>query len=132
MDSYIDTKTLGTRRIRVEPRHHPGDFSKKMQTAARLAMIFLIGVAIAVRAAEFPSARPGAAMLSHNCAGCHGTFGRSSGKIPSINGLPEAQFIRAMQDFKSGKRRASVMDRIARGYQYEDFAAMAKFFAAQK
>ncbi len=103
-----------------------------MQRTARLAMIVCGCVSLPLQAAEPQTARPDAAMLSHNCAGCHGTFGHGPGKIPSINGKPESEFVRIMRDFKYGRRPASVMDRIARGYKDEDFAAMAAFFAAQK
>jgi len=89
-------------------------------------------LATAVTAAEAPGAlRPSGAMLSNTCAGCHGTHGRSVGAAPPIIGIPQPLFIQAMIEFKSGARPASVMDRIAKGYQDEDFAAMAEFFAAQ-
>lgn len=75
--------------------------------------------------------RPSGAMLSNTCAGCHGTDGRSVGAAPPIVGIPQPLFVRAMIEFKSGARPATVMDRIARGYQDEDFAAMAAYFAAR-
>ncbi len=48
--------------------------------------------------------------------------------MPAINGIAEAEFARRMNAFKDGQRRATVMDRIARGYRDEDFAALAKYF----
>ncbi|HUL13184.1 MAG TPA: hypothetical protein VLU73_13570 [Methylococcaceae bacterium] len=79
-------------------------------------------------AAEPGVPRPAAATLAHACAGCHGTYGHSQGATPSINGKPEAQFIRLLREFKSGQRPASVMNRIARGYTDEDFKSLAEFF----
>lgn len=72
--------------------------------------------------------RPDAATMGHACAGCHGSFGRSLGATPPIAGMPEAEFIRLMREFKSGQRVSSIMNRIARGYTDEDFIGLARFF----
>jgi sulfide dehydrogenase cytochrome subunit len=82
-------------------------------------------------AAEPGVPRPSAATLAHACAGCHGTFGHSHAATPSINGKSEAEFIQLMQEFRSGQRQASVMNRIARGYTDEDFKSLARFFRNQ-
>ncbi|QSA97924.1 hypothetical protein [Methylococcus sp. EFPC2] len=74
--------------------------------------------------------RPGASTLAHACAGCHGTYGHSQAGTPAIAGMKEADFIQAMRAFASGQRVSSIMNRIARGYRDEDYAAMARFFAA--
>jgi cytochrome c553 len=37
-----------------------------------------------------------------------------------------------MQDFRSGKRPATVMNQIARGYTDEQVAAITAYFAAQR
>jgi len=50
------------------------------------------------------------------------------GSIPAITGIAESKFIRTMQEFQAGYRSATVMDRIARGYQYQDFVELARFF----
>ena len=53
------------------------------------------------------------------------------GSIPAIIGIPESEFIRTMEEFQSGHRSATVMDRIARGYQHQDFVALARFFKSR-
>ena len=90
-----------------------------------LVGIFAINSAGAV---DIAGQRPSAGRMSHACAGCHGTFGHSQAPTPSIAEQPEGDFINAMREFKNGNRVSSVMNRIARGYTDEDFAAMAKFF----
>ena len=40
--------------------------------------------------------------------------------------------MRAMQDFRSGQRAGTVMDRIAKGFTDEEIAAIAAWYAAQK
>lgn len=72
--------------------------------------------------------------LAAQCANCHGTDGRSAGGIPSIAGLDRAYFTGQMAAFRNGQRAgtaATVMHQIAKGYNDEQIAAMATYFAAQ-
>jgi len=70
-----------------------------------------------------------AAVLSASCAGCHGTDGHSPGSIPSLAGK-SAEFIeRALKEFRSGDRPATVMDRHASGYTDEEIKLIAGYFA---
>ncbi|SMF95737.1 Cytochrome c553 [Methylomagnum ishizawai] len=73
--------------------------------------------------------RPDAATLARACGGCHGAHGQGFDTIPALTGIPEAEFVRRMKAFREGLRRATVMDRIAKGYTDEDFAAVAKYFS---
>ena len=71
-------------------------------------------------------------MLSHSCAGCHGTDGKSPGAIPSIEGK-SAEFIsRSLMEFRDGKRSSTVMGRHAKGYSDEEIKLIAKHFAGVK
>jgi cytochrome subunit of sulfide dehydrogenase len=71
--------------------------------------------------------------LAASCAICHGTEGRSVTKdMVPLAGLPREHIVRQMQDFKSGKRPATVMHQIAKGYTEAQIEAMAGWFAAQK
>jgi sulfide dehydrogenase cytochrome subunit len=92
----------------------------------------LAASALAVSAAAV-AAPPSAAMLSNACAGCHGTHGASAGlSMPSLAGLPKAVIVESMKGFKSGKRPATVMGRLAKGYTDAEIEAMGEFFAKQK
>jgi len=77
-------------------------------------------------------AGPSPEMLSQTCAACHGTMGSSVAVIPTIAGADPEYFVETMQAFKSGDRKATVMDRVAKGYSDEQITAMANYFAAQK
>ena len=67
-------------------------------------------------------------MLALSCAACHGTEGKSPGSIARINGK-SADYIRsAMLDFKNDRRPASVMNRIAKGYDDEQISLIADYF----
>lgn len=71
-------------------------------------------------------------MLSHTCAGCHGTNGASAGgPMPVIAGLSKRYISQALNDYKSGKRPSTIMGRIARGYSALEIEAIASYLAAQ-
>lgn len=75
---------------------------------------------------------PSGQMLGNTCVGCHGPNGESKGAAPSIKGTPADRMIQAMQDFKTAKRPATIMDRIAKGYSDDEIKAMAEYFASLK
>jgi cytochrome c553 len=74
--------------------------------------------------------------LAAGCAICHGTEGRpvvkeGSPLIP-IAGLPKDYLVTQMKLFRDGKRPATVMHQIAKGYTDQQIDAMAAWFATQK
>ena len=71
-------------------------------------------------------------LLASTCMSCHGAGGKSKGAIPSIAGLDKAYIVKSLQDFKSGARPASVMQRHAKGYTDEEFALMADYLSKLK
>lgn len=74
-------------------------------------------------------AGPSVEMMAETCAGCHGTDGSSLGPVtPTIASISVDYFVLSMKDYKSGRRPATVMDRIAKAYSDEDIMAMAKYF----
>ena len=81
--------------------------------------------AAAVAAAEPPA---GAAA----CSGCHPTSARVTSSVPRLAGLDQARIIRAMEDFHSGQRAATVMDRIAKGFTDDEIQAIAAWYASQR
>lgn len=77
------------------------------------------------------AAGPSAEALAGTCTACHGTNGSSVGITPSLAGMTPDYFIESMQAFKSGERKATVMDRVAKGYSDEEIKAMSGYFARQ-
>ncbi len=69
--------------------------------------------------------------VAANCANCHGTNGRSSGAMPSLAGLQKPYFVEQMRLFREGKRTATIMHQIAKGYTEEQIEALADHFARQ-
>ena len=71
--------------------------------------------------------------LAAACAICHGTEGRVVTKdVIPLAGLPREHIATQMRAFRDGKRPATVMHQIAKGYSDSQIDAMAAWFAAQK
>jgi cytochrome subunit of sulfide dehydrogenase len=90
------------------------------------AAIGLASIAAAVGAAAEPPA--GAAA----CSGCHPTSSRVTSPVPRLIGLDRAAIVRAMQDFRSGQRAGTIMDRIAKGFTDDEVQAIAAWYATQR
>jgi cytochrome c553 len=52
--------------------------------------------------------------------------------VPRIVGRDATQITTAMTEFRTGKRPATVMDRIAKGFTDDETKAIAAYLAAQK
>jgi cytochrome subunit of sulfide dehydrogenase len=90
------------------------------------AAIGLLSIAAAVVA----SAEPPAGAVS--CSGCHPASSKVTSPVPRLAGQDRAAIVRAMQEFRSGQRAGTVMDRIAKGFTDDEIQALATWFAAQK
>jgi cytochrome subunit of sulfide dehydrogenase len=100
------------------------------QRLAATAVLILATPMIA--AAESPSPIVGRD-LAAACAICHGTNGwTAGGGLPNLASQPADYLVRQLRDFRDGRRPATIMTQIARGYSEEQYRLMATFFAAQK
>lgn len=100
-----------------------------MKTSTALACACL---AAAMSCAQAADTIPTGARLAASCTGCHGTNGATQGNaLPSLAGQPKEQLLAALKDFKSGKRPATIMSQLAKGYTDEQLEALASYFAAQ-
>ena len=63
--------------------------------------------------------------MAANCASCHGTNGKAQAGMPKLAGLGKEYFIEQMQNFKAGKRPATLMHQIAKGFDDKQIAQMA-------
>ncbi len=70
--------------------------------------------------------------LAASCAMCHGTDGRSAGISESLAGRPRDQIVSTVKLFREGKKPATIMTQIAKGYTDAQVAAIAAYFASQK
>lgn len=70
--------------------------------------------------------------LAATCANCHGTTGSSQGAIPSLAGQSKADIVQKMNEFRDGKREATIMHQLAKGYSPEQIDLVAGWLAQQK
>lgn len=71
-------------------------------------------------------------LLASNCAACHGTGGRARDAMPRLAGQNKQYIVDQMQQFKTGKRPATIMHQLAKGYTDEQINALAEYFSRQK
>jgi sulfide dehydrogenase cytochrome subunit len=95
----------------------------------RHALAAAIGI-VSIATAAAASAEPPAGAAS--CSGCHPSSARVSSPVPRLTGMDRAAIVKAMQDFRSGQRAGTVMDRIAKGFTDDEIQAIAAWFATQK
>ncbi|MGE0097939.1 MAG: cytochrome c [Hydrogenophaga sp.] len=66
------------------------------------------------------------------CANCHGTDGRAAPGAISLAGQTKDDLLQKLLDFKAGKRPATIMHQLSKGYSDDQLAQIATYFAAQK
>jgi sulfide dehydrogenase cytochrome subunit len=97
-----------------------------------LLALFTLGTSLTAQAANDTPIATGK-MMGNTCASCHGTFGKSTDEyMPSLAGIDRQQLIRAMTDYRDDRRVSVVMNRIAKGYNDAEIAAIAEFFSKIK
>lgn len=104
-----------------------------MTLSPRCAVLgLLFGLATIAHASPAPD--PDLARnLAATCTGCHGTNGATQGNaLPPLAGQPKDQLLQSLKDFKAGKRPATIMTQLAKGYTDEQLEILAAYFAAQK
>jgi sulfide dehydrogenase cytochrome subunit len=90
-----------------------------------VAAAVILASGSAVHAADAP---PGAA----SCSGCHAASPNVQTPVPPLNGRPAAEIVSRMTAFKSGERKGTIMDRIAKGFSDEETRAIAAWYEQQK
>ncbi|NNG13071.1 MAG: cytochrome C [Halobacteria archaeon] len=100
-----------------------------MTTRKVLAAIAIAGLAAsqAVSAAD-----AGGAIIAAQCNGCHGFEGASKGVVAALNGKPALLLSQALKDFKSGARKGTIMNRIAKGYTDGELDNVAQYYSSVK
>ena len=66
------------------------------------------------------------------CANCHGTDGLAQPGMESLAGGNKDDMVKKMLDFKAGRKPATIMHQLAKGYSDDQIQAIAAYFAAQK
>jgi sulfide dehydrogenase cytochrome subunit len=70
--------------------------------------------------------------MAASCSACHGTEGIAQQGNESLAGQAKADLLKKMLDFKSGKKPATIMHQLSKGYSDEQIEQLAGYFAALK
>ena len=96
---------------------------------------FLLAVSAALAALPAAAQDNTGRNLAASCAICHGTDGRPAapdGPLIPLAGLPKDHIATQMRAFRDGKRPATVMHQLAKGYSDAQIDAIAAWYAAQR
>ncbi|MEK7360863.1 MAG: cytochrome C [Pseudomonadota bacterium] len=67
--------------------------------------------------------------LAATCVTCHGKGATGTG---TLDGMPKAQLMQTMKDFKSGARPATLMHQLSKGYTEQQVELIGEYFSKQK
>lgn len=70
--------------------------------------------------------------MAASCAACHGTQGVAEKGMETLAGQPKEDLLKKMLDFKTGKKPATVMHQLSKGYTDEQLEQLADYFSALK
>ena len=105
---------------------------------AAAAATLAAGFAVAQQPAP-PSFAPsnltpaGVRSLAANCAACHGFQGHPAkgSDLAGLAGKPRNELLMSLTQFKEGKKPATVMHQLSKGYSDEELRALADYFSKQ-
>lgn len=97
------------------------------------ALAAISGAALLASSAAYAQSAD-VSVLAGSCANCHGTDGKSNGKIPPLAGRPAATLAALLKAYKgeTPPPGTTIMNRLAKGYSDEQIDALAKYFAEKK
>ena len=93
------------------------------------ALIALAGVATAAQAEGNAAAGK---QKAARCSGCHGASGQGVAKNPPIAGMAPADFVKAINDYKSGARNNAPMKGMTASLKPQDIDDLAAYYASLK
>lgn len=118
------------------PQHRRAVIPAPWAAAAGLCLALLVPAtaqAADAAAPALPLRAQDVAVLAASCANCHGPDGRGVGAIAPLRGKPQAYLLQRLQAFKAGTAAdATVMTRLARGYDDAQLQALAQWFSQEK
>jgi len=104
-----------------------------MNPFLRLAAAALLGLVLAQGAIAGGNAQAGKAKAAQVCAACHGANGDkpSAPDQPILAGQWDDYLVRALSDYKSGKRQNPIMNGMVAALSKQDIEDLAAWFSSQ-
>ena len=99
--------------------------------ARRLTAILIVASFGVIGAAQAAGNVAAGKDKSAVCAGCHGDKGQGIAPNPALAGKPEADLVKVLKDFKSG-RVNTVMHGLAASLSDQDIENLAAYYASLK
>ncbi|MFY7906271.1 MAG: c-type cytochrome [Burkholderiaceae bacterium] len=91
----------------------------------------VLGCALALGATLAHAQVPQVKVWAAACANCHGTNGYAQPGMESLAGKDKADLLQKLMDFNSGRKPATIMHQLSKGYSDEQLQELAAYFAAQ-
>lgn len=70
--------------------------------------------------------------MAASCSACHGTSGIAPQGMETLAGSPKDDLLKKLLDFKTGKKPATLMHQLSKGFSDEQLEQLAGYFAALK
>jgi len=70
--------------------------------------------------------------LAASCSNCHGTNGHAKDGMEPLAGKAKDEMLKKLIDFKTGKKPASIMHQLSKGYTDEELERIVDYYATQK
>jgi cytochrome c553 len=104
-----------------------------MSAAIRVCVAFALGLALSQAAYAGGNAAAGKAKAEQVCAACHSADGTkpTSAAYPILAGQYDEYLVRALSDYKSGKRKNAIMQGFASTLSNQDIEDVAAWFSSQ-
>jgi cytochrome c553 len=117
------------RNIRIDgyQKIHIMEVRLQMKSITQILMGSLLALGATVANAQVAQVKVWAAA----CANCHGTNGYALTGHETLAGKDKAELVQKLLDFKSGRKPATLMHQISKGYSDEQINEIAAYFAAQ-
>jgi cytochrome c553 len=107
------------------------ELARALARAAAVAGVAAAAIAAAAASPDPHDPHDGPAGAA-SCSGCHPASETVDTPVPRIAGRDPQAIAAALRAFRSGQRPATIMDRIARGFDDAEIQALAAWFGAQR
>jgi cytochrome subunit of sulfide dehydrogenase len=96
-----------------------------------MSRTLLLALLLALSARVYAQDPNAGRALAATCANCHGTNGHAVGGMPVLAGRPRAELARVMRDFRDGRRPATIMNQLAKGFTDGQIEALSAYLSSQ-